>query len=239
METNKTSRRNFFKVSAGVLGAAFVAAPSLALAAAPKNESPVTTPAQALERLMQGNARFVAGDFELANVSVARRAETAKGQKPFAAVFACADSRETPELIFDRGIGDLFVVRTAGHVLDQAAQGSLEYGIAELNIPLVVVMGHEKCGAVKATIETLESGGKAPSAIQSLVNMIRPAVQYLPESHGEGHDHLDEAVRSNTALTVRRLLRSPIVAEAVAAGKLRVVGARYDLDTGAVEILKV
>lgn len=235
MEKNVTSRRNFFKVSAGALGAAFLA-PNLALADTPAGAS-VSSPEEALKLLMQGNERYQSGKYQHLNLSVARRAEVAKGQAPFAAVFACADSREAPELIFDRGLGDLFVVRTAGHVLDQAALGSLEYGVAELRIPLIVVMGHERCGAVKATIETLESGGKAPSAIQSLVNMIRPAVQYM--EHAKGADHLDEAIKSNTVLTVRRLMRSPIVAEAVAAGKLKVVGAGYDLDTGAVQLLKV
>jgi carbonic anhydrase len=144
------------------------------------------------------------------------------------------DSRVPPELVFDRGLGDLFVIRTAGQVIDTAVLGSLEFGVAELKIPLLMVLGHEKCGAVKATIETVEKGGTAEADIEALVNGIRPAVEH---AKGEAGDLLDNAVKANVVAVVQKLKQSPILKEAIEQGKLTIVGARYDLDTGAVETL--
>lgn len=135
----------------------------------------VTNPDVALRLLVEGNSRFQKGDLQHPDQTLERRTLVAQKQQPFSIVFACADSRESPEIIFDYGLGDLFVVRTAGHVLDAASLGSIEYGIAELKIPLLVVLGHERCGAVKATIETLEKNAKAPGFIGSLVQSIQPA----------------------------------------------------------------
>jgi carbonic anhydrase len=150
-------------------------------------------------------------------------------------IFSCVDSRVPPELVFDRGIGDLFVIRTAGHVIDNAALGSIEFGAEELHIPLIVVLGHERCGAVSATVEATAPGmsAEAPGQIGTLVEAIRPAVDQVRDRPG---DVLDNAVRANVELTVAALrARSSLLEEAAHHG-LVIVGARYDLDTGGVEI---
>ena len=138
-----------------------------------------------------------------------------------------------PELVFDRGLGDLFVIRTAGHVTDSAVLGSLEFGAAELKIPLLMVMGHSKCGAVKATIETLEQHAHAPAEIDALVAGIAPAVEQV---HGHDGDMLQNAVIANVGLTVQKLRGASLISDAIAAGKLKVVGAWYNLESGKVEL---
>ncbi len=140
-------------------------------------EMPVETPEEAITRLLEGNARFVRGKSTTINESAERRAKIAQRQRPFATIFSCVDSRVPPELVFDSGLGDLFVIRTAGNVVDSAVMGSLEYGAYELEIPLLLVLGHKGCGAVKATMETIESGGKAEGSIAYLVEAIRPAIE--------------------------------------------------------------
>ena len=142
----------------------------------PAPEFPVESPEEALTRLLEGNARFASGKTTSINESTARRAEIVKRQKPFAMVFSCVDSRVPPELLFDRGLGDLFVIRTAGQVPDQAVMGSLEYGAFELEIPLLLVLGHKKCDAVKATIEVMERGAKPEASIGYLTDQLMPAV---------------------------------------------------------------
>ena len=137
-------------------------------------------------------------------------------------------------MIFDRGLGDLFVIRTAGQVLDSAVLGSLQYGVAELKIPLLVVLGHEKCGAVKATVEAVENNATAEAEINWLVDGIRPAVE---AAKGQSGDLLDNAVKANISLVVEHLKGSSILSEAVEKGELKIVGARYDLDTGLVEVI--
>ncbi|MFN0058361.1 MAG: carbonic anhydrase [Planctomycetota bacterium] len=184
-----------------------------------------------LKKLVEGNQRFVAGHAQRPNQDAARRAETAEKQHPFAAIVCCADSRVAPELVFDQGIGDLFVVRVAGNVLDDHLLGSLEYAVEHLHVGLIVVVGHERCGAVAATL----AGGHAPGHIESLVAAIGPAVA---GTAGEASEKLDAAVRANVAHVVEQLIATePILSEHIAHHKLRVVGARYDLDTGAVELL--
>jgi carbonic anhydrase len=232
MSTSSTfSRRDFLKVS-GLAGA------GLALAgcapAQPVVEAPIKNADEALQRLMEGNQRYAANKSIDLNESQGRRVELANGQNPFATIFSCVDSRVPPELVFDRGLGDLFIVRTAGEVTDHAVLGSLEYGVAELKVPLLMVLGHEKCGAVKATIEAVENNTKAPDEINWLVEGIRPAVE---KAHGKPGDLLDNAVRANVILTVQRLKNSAILADALQNGTLKIVGARYDLDTGLVEVL--
>ena len=224
------SRRDFLKASG-------LTAVSLALAAcAPAQvptEGPVTTADEALQRLMEGNERYVANKSTDLNESQSRRAELAQGQNPFATIFSCVDSRVPPELIFDRGLGDLFVIRTAGQVIDHAVLGSLEFGVAELKIPLLMVLGHEKCGAVKATVEAVENNATAEAEINWLVDGIRPAVEAAKTQSG---DLLDNAVKANVSLTVERLKGSSILSEALEKGDLKIIGARYDLDTGSVEV---
>ncbi len=187
---------------------------------------------QALQRLLEGNRRYVANRPAL-DESPRRRMEVAQGQKPFAIIFGCVDSRVPPELIFDQGLGDLFVIRTAGEVLDQAVLGSLEFGVEELGIPLLVVLGHEHCGAVKAAIEVLDGHIEAEADIEYLVDALVPAVE---QGKRLGGDVWDQAGHAQVALLVERLKRSPVLSAAVDSGVLKVVGAWYDLETGLVEI---
>jgi carbonic anhydrase len=235
--TKAHSRRAFLHLW-GVAAAGATLAACGMTPAAPQSttgaEAPVANPDQALQRLMEGNQRYVANRTLPLNESESRRTEVAQGQHPFATIFSCVDSRVPPELVFDRGLGDLFVIRTAGHVTDKAVLGSLEFAVAELHIPLMMVLGHEKCGAVKATIEAVEKNAHAEADIDWLVEGIRPAVE---KTRGASGDALDNAVKANIELTVQRLKASPILSEAIEAGQLKIVGARYDLDTGSVEMV--
>jgi carbonic anhydrase len=227
----RLSRRDFLRAS-GLTAASVTLA---ACAPAQLNvEAPVANADEALQRLKEGNERYVANKSIDLNESQSRRIELAKGQNPFATIFSCVDSRVPPELIFDRGLGDLFVIRTAGQVIDNAVLGSLEFGVAELKIPLLLVLGHEKCGAVKATVEAVENNGTAEAEINWLVDGIRPAVEVAKMQSG---DLLDNAVKANVLLTVERLKRSSILSEALEKGALKIIGARYDLDTGIVEVI--
>jgi carbonic anhydrase len=189
-------------------------------------------PEEALQRLLEGNRRYVANQSSL-DESEHRRIQVAPAQKPFAAILSCVDSRVPPELVFDQGLGDLFVIRTAAQVLDKAVLGSLEFGVAELHIPVIVVLGHQHCGAVKSAMETLDRHGMAEAEIEYLVEALAPAVE---QGKREGGDVWDRAVRAHIVLLVDRLKRSPILAPAVEAGKLKIVGAWYSLETGLVEI---
>src|SRR3972149_2990070 len=201
--------------------------------ATPTQETPITNADQALQRLKEGNQRYVSMKPIHPNLSIERRTEVAKGQKPFAIIFECVDSRVPPELVFDRGLGDLFVIRTAGQALDNAGLGSIEFGVEELNIPLVMVLGHEKCGAVAATIEVLEKKAQAHGQIRTLVELIKPAVE---EVKGQSGNLLDNAIRANIALGVNKLKTSPILSEHLEKDKIKIVGAYYNLDTGVVDI---
>jgi len=233
-DTLNSNRRQFLALSGiAVAGAALGAAAPAAAAAPTAAEKPVTNADEALKRLMEGNVRFVSDKTIDPNQSTSRRAELAKGQKPFATILSCVDSRVPPEIVFDRGLGDLFVIRTAGQVVDKAVLGSIEFGAEELGIPLIVVMGHEKCGAVKATIEILEKGAKAPGSIDYLVEGITPAVKAVK---GKSGDMLDNAVQANVDVSVAALKKSKILAHLIEEGKVKIVGARYDLDSGKVEV---
>ena len=210
----------------GVLGSA-----SPALAA---GDPTATTPDAALRRLLTGNRRYARLKAIHPDQTGARRQKLASGQQPFATIFGCVDSRVPPEIVFDQGLGDLFVIHTAGEVVDDAVLGSIEYGVEHLGTPLVVVLGHEKCGAVASTIEAVRTGAKVPPHIDYLVNGIRPAVE---RTQGKPGDHLDNAVRENARLVAARLRRNTIIAHAAHEGKVKVVAARYDLDTGRVALL--
>ncbi len=196
-------------------------------------ETKVKNGDEALVRLMEGNKRFVAFNSKHPNANANRLAEVAKSQAPFATIFSCVDSRVPPELVFDRGLGDLFVTRTAGQVPDRAVLGSIEYGAEHLHIPLLMVLGHKYCGAVKATIETVESHGHAHGNIAALVEGITPAVE---KARAAGGLMLDNVVKANVALTVERMKHEPALAEMIKKGEVKVVGAVYNLDTGEVEI---
>ena len=189
---------------------------------------------QSIQILMEGNRRFVTAKPLYPNLTPERRKEVSKGQKPFAIIFGCVDSRVPPELVFDRGLGDLFVIRTAGQALDRAALGSIEFGVKELNIPLVMVLGHEKCGAVAATIEVVEKKAIAHGQINTLVEIIMPAVGKVM---GQPGDLLENSVRANIQITVDKLKASPLLSKYLDKGKIKIVGALYDLDTGVVDII--
>ena len=190
-------------------------------------------PEQTLQRLLDGNQRFVENRPSL-DESESRRKAIAPEQHPFAIVLGCVDSRVPPELIFDQGLGELFVVRTAGEVLDHAVLGSIEFGVFELNIPLIVVLGHKNCGAVKAARESLHQHEKAEADIGYLVEKLALAVEIGDEAES---DCLDRAVRAQVSSVVVQLKQTPILETALAEGRLKIVGAWYDLDTGSVEII--
>jgi carbonic anhydrase len=231
------SRRDFLKASAAaglILAGCAPAQPAGNSVQPSLQEGPVSNADEALQRLLDGNKRYVSNKSIDLNESESRRTELSKGQNPFATIFSCVDSRVPPELIFDRGLGDLFIVRTAGEVLDHAVLGSLQYGVAELKIPVLMVLGHEKCGAVKATIEAVESNAEGEADIHWLVEGIRPAVEKV---HAQAGDMLDNAVRANVELVVEGLKSSAILADAFQKGELKIVGARYDLDSGLVEVI--
>lgn len=180
-------------------------------------------PDTALERLQKGNGRVISGKPAHPHQSKTDRTALANGQKPFAVVVSCSDSRVPPELVFDQGLGDLFVIRVAGEVVDSPALGSIEYAIAHLGSRLIVVLGHERCGAVKATID----GGAASPNIQSLISAIQPAVDAVAGMKG---DKLDLAVRANVERVVRQI-RAATTSDTT----VKVTGMYYDLDTGKVE----
>jgi len=203
---------------------------AMASAASAPDASAVVSAADSLARLKAGNARFVAERAENPHRSVTRRGELIGGQAPYAIVVSCADSRIPPELVFDEGLGDLFVIRVAGNVLNDQIIGSIEYAVANLGSRLVVVLGHENCGAVTAARETVAAGSKAPGHIQSILEAIRPAVE---ATRGKG---LSDTAQANVRLAVEALKQSkPILQEQVAKGSVMVVGANYLLANGKVE----
>ena len=199
-----------------------------------QGDAPSTVNAdEALKLLLAGNQRYVDGKLnsvtpeELAR----RRAELAQGQKPFAVVVCCSDSRVGPEIVFDQELGNIFVVRTAGQVLDAAGIGSIEYAVAHLGSPLVMVLGHEHCGAVAAAV----ADAKEPGHIAAIVKAIRPAVK---KTRGLKGDPVDNAVRANVQDIAARLRDTgPVLAAKVNAGQLKVVGAAIALSTGKVELV--
>lgn len=185
-----------------------------------------------LQPLIDGNARFAAGTPEGPHRDVARRQELIKGQHPSAIVVSCSDSRVPPELLFDQGLGDLFVIRTAGEVVSTLELGSIEYAVEHLGVPLIVVLGHSQCGAVAATIK----GGELPPHIAAIAQQISPAVEKVRNKHG---DLLQNAVEENVRRVMAQLTKdSPIVAEAVHKHHAQIVGEVYDVNTGAVHLLK-
>lgn len=194
-------------------------------------EPPVADGKDALARLLVGNRRHAAGRPALLGEDAARRAEVSKAQRPFATVLSCVDSRVPPEIVFDRGLGDLVVIRSAGEVLDTAVLGSVEFGVAELHTPLLMVLGHERCGAVQAALK----GGPAEGSLGYLLAQLRPAVADGRRAAG---DPVANTVAANVRRVVARLRRSPLIGPAAADGSLLVTGAVYDLDSGLVTPLR-
>ncbi|HEY3344220.1 MAG TPA: carbonic anhydrase [Anaerolineaceae bacterium] len=186
---------------------------------------------ESLNSLKNGNFRFVHGHPQHPRQQSDRREAVLSGQNPIAAILSCSDSRVPPEILFDQGIGDLFVIRTAGNVADDGVLGSLEYAVEHLRVGLVVVMGHSRCGAVTAAVQGEASAGH----ITSLIDKIAPAVEI---GRARGGDLLAQAVDANIELTVEGIRNSePILVDCVTQGKLTVIGARYDLDSGQVVFL--
>jgi len=203
---------------------AALAMSSWAIAADPTTPS---VPAdEALKMLKAGNERFANSKVSAGKPVAERRAETAQAQHPFAIVVGCADSRTAPEIIFDQNIGDLFVVRTAGNLVDDYALGSIEYGVEHLGVRLIVVLGHERCGAVTAAL----AGGSAPGHVNSLVRDIQPAVT---ASKGKDGDALANAIHENDAQVAAKIRKQAQLGEL--ASQVKVVEGYYDLDTGKVE----
>ena len=195
-------------------------------------DQPIVPPAEAISRLKEGNERYTRGNPQHPHESSEERTQLAKSQHPFAVVLGCADSRVPPEIVFDQGLGDLFVLRVAGNVIDDHSLGSIEYAVDHLAVRPIVVLGHQRCGAVKAAKETIAAKGEAPAHIQSLVTAIQPAV----EATAKGD--LEATVRENVKNVVQALRSSaPVLKAKVDSGELNVVGAYYSLDTGSVAFL--
>jgi carbonic anhydrase len=193
------------------------------------------TPRDAFELLMAGNQRFVSGACEHPNQDAARRAEIAPSQQPFAVLFGCSDSRLAAEIIFDRGLGDLFVVRTAGHVAGAEVLGSIEFGVSVLDAPLVVVLGHDSCGAVAAACSALEDGQTPGGFVRDVVERVTPSVL---AARAAGRETAEEILAEHIEHTVDLLLeRSRVLAERVAAGRLGVVGLSYRLADGSAQLV--
>ena len=193
------------------------------------------TPSQAWQKLLDGNARFVAGTSVHPNQDAARRSSLVNEQNPFAIIFGCSDSRLAAEIIFDLGLGDAFVVRTAGHVLGDAVIGSLEYGVDVLNVPLIVILGHDSCGAVTAARDTVDTGEMPRGGLRDLVERITPSVLAAKRA---GHDDLNDMVIENVRQSSARLLDSSrAISEAVDAGRTAVVGVAYRLADGHAELV--
>jgi len=227
-------KSNFSTLTA-VVAAIMLALPLGTIAKEPEHAdaSPKVAPAEALTRLKAGNQRFVASKLEHPRQTAKRRTELATSQHPFAVVLGCADSRTSPELLFDQGLGDVFVVRVAGNVLNDETVGSIEYAVEHLGAQLIVVLGHERCGAIQAARETIAAKGEAPGHIQSLVKAIAPAVEATAGGDAEA------TAKANELHVAKELRESaPILKEMVEKGTVSVVAAHYDLDTGAVEFLK-
>ena len=186
---------------------------------------------EALQKLVEGNRRHLSGEFTITQRLAERRQQVAKAQHPFAAILGCSDSRLPPEIVFDHSLGDLFVVRVAGNIVDMNGLASLEFAATQFGTPLIMVLGHARCGAVAAAL----AEAKVPGHIVSLVDAIKPAVAM---SKGQPGDPLDNAIRANIRRMVEELKTSqPILGDLVKAGTLKVVGALYSLDTGKVEII--
>src|SRR5437762_4869621 len=243
-----------------VLTAGVISGSQVAYAGDPAHaDNAIVPPAEAMSRLKEGNGRYTSGNqqhphesseertyvatnsYENAGMvflgitsaeAAKRRAELTKSQHPFAVIVSCSDSRVPPEIVFDQGLGDLFVLRVAGNVLDDHSLGSIEYAVDHLAVRLIVVLGHQRCGAVKAAKETIAAKTKAPAHIQSLVTAIQPAVEATLK------DDLEATVEANVK-NVTQALRSsgPILKPKVDSDELKVVGAYYSLDTGSVAFM--
>ncbi|BAY20707.1 carbonic anhydrase [Calothrix sp. NIES-2100] len=230
-------RRDFLKLGAtGVFGLTLTTSDLIwpvkqAQAAELPADTPESlTPDAALQKLIEGNQRFVQHQPQYPDQSAARLQEVAQAQHPFATILSCADSRVPAEIVFDQGIGDIFDVRIAGNIATPEARGSIEYAVTLLGSPLLMVLGHERCGAVTAAVQNEALLGD----ISTFVKAIKPAVAKVKNQPG---DAVDNAVVANVQYQIERLKRSPLLSDRLKSGKLKIVGGRYDLDTGKVTII--
>ncbi|MHC5855692.1 carbonic anhydrase [Nostoc sp.] len=227
------SRRGLLKFSAGAIGTGVLTAGLNSNLLADENKAPAEddiTPDKALQELLDGNERFVQAKRKNPHQTHSRLVEVAKGQKPFASILGCADSRVPSEIVFDQGLGDLFVCRVAGNIATREEIGSLEFGSLVLGSKVIVIVGHERCGAVSAALK----GGEVPGQIGSLIEAIKPSVE---SSKGQSGDKLENACKANILTQVKKLKSSPVLSELISAEKLKIVGAYYDLDTGKISIV--
>jgi carbonic anhydrase len=234
LECSDLSRRRFVSLAAASLATAGLSMsgvrPARAFAASAVSAD------EAIARLKAGNAKFVSAPQMCESDLNKQRSDVAKAQTPWATILACSDSRVAPELIFGGvGLGELFVARNAGNMADTATMGTIEYGAEHLGSPLIVVLGHERCGAVAAACEVADKHTKLPGSIAPMVDAIVPAALAV---RGKPGDFVDNTVRESAKRTAAKIATtSPIVEELAKAGKVKVVYARYDLDSGAVEFL--
>ena len=235
-------REAIFMIGGGVLGAALggggAAYANRTTAAPGRDDEEAVAEREGRELLEAGNARYVAGAAIHPDQSVDRRDSVLETQVPFAAILSCADSRVPPEVIFDQGLGDLFVVRSAGQVIDHAVLGSLQYGVQQLKTPLLVVLGHSDCGAVQATIEAIDKKSKPTGTdIDALVTAIRPAVVEAKQTGADKTNLLSVSIDINVERIVEHLKTVAILREASTLRKVKIIGAVYSLETGQVNWL--
>ena len=206
---------------------------AMALIPVYKRAEVIASPDEAIQLLMDGNGRFVAGKPLSKDLSFTRRSELLKnGQHPFAVIVCCSDSRVPPEILFDQALGDLFVVRVAGNIVTPVELGSVEYAVEHLKAPLVVVLGHEECGAVTAAVEGKESHGSIPAIIEK----IKPAVLEARAMGTTGKELIEASTDLNIQNALRDLLKSPLIKEGVNSKEIEVLGIKYDLDKGVLEV---
>ncbi|MEH2084913.1 MAG: carbonic anhydrase [Nostoc sp.] len=226
------SRRSLFKFGAGAIGTGVLTAglSSNLLAAEKKPAEEDITPDKALQELLDGNERFAKRKRRNPDQSYSRLVEVAKGQKPFASILGCADSRVPSEIVFDQGLGDLFVCRIAGNIATTQQIGSLEFGSLVLGTKVIMVVGHERCGAVQAAIK----GAPVPGNIGSLLEAIKPSVESSKDKSG---DMVETVCKANILAQIKRLQSSSVLSELIKAEKLKIVGGYYDLDTGEISLV--
>lgn len=226
------SRRHLLKFGAGAIGTGVLTAGLSSKLVFPDQAvaQEDITPDIALQRLIEGNQRFVKGKAENPHRNMTRLREVSQTQNPFAAILGCADSRVPSEIIFDQGFGDLFICRIAGNVATREEIGSLEFGTLVLGAKVIMVMGHERCGAVDATIK----GAQVPGQIASLIDAIKPA---LKNSNDQIGNQLEKATKANVLYQIETLKKSPVISQLIQEDKLKIVGGYYDLDTGTVTMV--
>ncbi|HEY9659190.1 MAG TPA: carbonic anhydrase [Allocoleopsis sp.] len=230
-------RRNFLKLGAGAIGLGMthtllrtLPAEAVPLANAAPNADPLSNPDAALQELIAGNQRFTEHRLRHPHQSQRRLEEVSQAQHPFATILSCADSRVAAEIVFDQGIGDLFDVRVAGNIATPEITGSIEYAVALLGTPILMVLGHERCGAVTAVVKQ----EALPGEIGSFAKAIVPAYDRVKDQPG---DTVNNVVVANVHYQIEQLKRSSLLTERLESGKLKIVGGRYDLDSGQVTLI--